>query len=104
MNRLILALAAGIALTACTTAQQQAALSSPAGQLFCAIQTGGGGAIVVGLINAELTGAAPGAAPIAVLATGATKAFVDGACAKAGGIAVSPPAVPAAAPQVAVKV
>lgn len=78
------------------------ALASPAGQLFCAVQTSGGGAVVVGLVNAEIVGAAPGAAPVAVLATGASKAFVDAACAKAGGIAVSPPPVPAAAPVVAV--
>lgn len=86
------------------------ALASPAGQLFCAVQTGGGGTIVVGLINAEITGASPAAAPVAILATGATKQFVDGACASAAaqipgarvGIPVSPPADPVAAPKIAI--
>jgi hypothetical protein len=90
---------------ACTAQQQQTvntALASPPGQLFCAIQTGGGGAVVVGLVNAAVSGAAPGAAPLAVIATGASKAFVDAACAAAKGIPVVPPANPAAAPQVAV--
>lgn len=47
---------------------------------------------------------APGAAPIAIIATGAAKSYADWACAAAGGIAVSPPANPAAAPQLAVVV
>ena len=98
----ILALATIAALAACSSAQVQTALSSPAGQLFCGIQTAGGGAVVVGLIDAEATAAAGAAAPVAVIATGVAKAKVDADCAAAGGIAVSPPANPAAAPQVAV--
>lgn len=93
---------AALALSACSSAQVQTALSSPAGQLFCAVQTGGGGAVVVGLIDAEASAAIPTAAPIAIIATGAAKATVDADCAKAGGVPVSPPANPAAAPQVAV--
>lgn len=103
MRKIAVALIA-VALVACTAAKINQILKSPAGQVFCAIQTGGGGAIVVGLINAELSALAPVGAPVAVLATGASKAFVDGACAKAGGIPVSPPADPDAAPKVAVKV
>jgi hypothetical protein len=108
---LLLAAGLGMSLAACTPAQNaqvQTALASPAGQLFCAIQVGGGGTIVVGLINAEATAAVPGAAPVAILATGAAKAQVDADCAAAGksaggtGLAVSPPANPAVVPQVAV--
>jgi hypothetical protein len=98
------ALLAMLALAGCTAAQLQSAAKSPAGQLFCAIQTAGGGAIVVGLINAEASAVVPAAAPVAILATNVSKAFVDSACAAAGGIAVSPPVNPAAAPQVAVSV
>ncbi len=90
------------ALAGCTSAQLQTAASTPAGQLFCAVQTAGGGSIVVGLIDAEASSLAPAAAPVAILATNATKILVDRACAAAGGIAVSPPANPASAPQVAV--
>lgn len=94
----------GFVLIDCSQTQVTTALSSPAGQLFCAVQTGGGGAITVGLIDAEATALAPLAAPVAVLATGTAKAVVDGDCAKAGGIPVAPPANPATAPQVAVVV
>ena len=97
-----IALAGLVALAACTPAQTQKALSSQEGQLFCAIQTSGGGAVVAGLVSAEAGTVAGPAAPLAVIATGATKAFVDQACASVGGIPVSPPANPAAAPQVAV--
>jgi hypothetical protein len=76
-----------------------------AGQLFCAVQTGGGGgAVVVALIDAAASGAAPGGGQVAVIATNMGKAYVDAACAGAGGIPVSPPANPAAAPVVAVVV
>lgn len=101
-------LASLLALGACSTAQVQTALSSPAGQLFCAVQTAGGGTVVVGLVDAEASALAPSAAPIAIIATGAAKTTVDADCASAGksaggtGIAVSPPANPAAAPQIAV--
>jgi hypothetical protein len=94
------------ALSGCgiTQAQIQAAAASPAGQLFCAIQTNGGGALVVGLIDAEASAISPASEPVAVIATGATKTYVDNACAAAGGIAVSPPANPSSAPSVAVVV
>lgn len=99
----LVAISATPLLFACSPTMQgqvNTALQSPAGQLFCAVETGGGGQIVVGLINAAVTGAG---APIAVLATGATKNFVDAACAAAapkGGVPVSPPAGPV--PQVAI--
>jgi hypothetical protein len=96
------ALIALLGLAGCSWAQVQTAVNSPAGQLFCAVQTAGGGAIVVGLIDAEASALAPAAAPIAIIATNAGKAIVDRACAAAGGIAVSPPPNPAWAPQVAV--
>jgi hypothetical protein len=70
--------------------------------MFCAVQTSGGGAVVVGLINAAVAGAAATAEPLAVIATGASKQFVDAACAAAKGIPVSPSANPATAPQVAI--
>jgi hypothetical protein len=88
----------GTSLAGCSTAQVAAeeaqintALRSPVGQLFCTVQRNGGGEMVVALLNAEATALAPGAAPIAVLATGASKQVVDNACAQAGGVAVSPP-------------
>ena len=89
-------------LVGCSQAQVDTALATPPGQLFCAVQVAGGGAIVVALVDAEASAAAPGAAPVAVIATGLTKAKVDADCAAAGGIAVSPPANPAAAPKRAV--
>jgi hypothetical protein len=91
-------------------ASQRAAVSaakSPPGQLFCALQSEGG-VYVAGLIDAEASGLSPTGSAVAVLATGLTKARVDADCALAGtsvggsGIAVSPPADPASAPQVAV--
>ena len=88
----------------CSQAQVNTALATPQGQLFCAVQTGGGGAVVVALVDASASAVAPAAAPVAVIATGATKAVVDADCAAAGGIAVSPPANPAAAPKLAVVV
>ena len=96
--------------TAVQTATDNALKSTP-GQLFCAIQTTGGGTIVAGIVNASVTAAAPTAAPAAVIATGATKAFIDATCAQAaanaGGIAgipVSPPSSPTSSPPtVAVK-
>ena len=108
MTRSVLWLPVGtmLALSACSASQQAAvtkAASSPTGQLFCGIQTQGGGAIVVGIIDAAATVALPAAGPVVALATGAAKSAVDATCAAAGGIAVSPPANPAAAPQVAVK-
>jgi hypothetical protein len=106
---LIVLLAGGAA--ACSPTEQArisadqaklAATARHAGQLFCAIHTPAGGAVVVGLINAAAVPIAGAAEPAVVIATGATKQFVDAACARAGGIAVSPPADPLAAPQVAI--
>ena len=116
MVTLAVTLLLGLTTTACTQQQSDkfsadinSAFASAPGQLFCAIQTGGGGAIVVGLINGAVTGAAPAAAPIAVLATGASKNYVDNKCAEAAknvggtsGIPVSPPAEPTKVPAVAV--
>ena len=93
---LLCALAAG-SLAACSQSQITSALATPAGQLFCAVQTSGGGTVVVGLVNAEVTAAVPGAAPIAVIATGATEAQVNADCAAAKGVPVAPPAVPTTA-------
>ena len=65
-----------------------------AGQLFCATSTATG-PLVVALADAA-------GAP--VLATNATAAFVQAACAQINAIPVTPPPVPAAAPVVAVPV
>lgn len=99
----------GLVVASCGTSGT-AALQSQPGQLFCAIQTNGGGSILAGVIDAEATAASPAAAPIAILATNATKVFVDNACTQAAAntgavsaIPASPPANPAAAPTVAVK-
>jgi hypothetical protein len=87
-----------------STGTSAASPVAQAGQLFCAVQTGGGGAVVVALIDAAASGAAPGSGQVAVIATNMGKAYVDAACAGAGGIPVSPPANAAAAPVVAVVV
>jgi hypothetical protein len=87
-----------------------AAIDSPPGQLFCSIQLAGGGTLVAGVVDAVATAAAPGAAPLAILATGQTKAFVDEVCARAaqqvaGGVAgmpVPPPGLQPAVQQVQV--
>lgn len=80
-----------------------------AGQLFCALQTAGGGTIVAGLVDAAASAEAPTLAPIAIVATNATQTFVNNACTQAavntGAVAavpVSPPASPATAPTIAV--
>lgn len=109
MTRLPL-LIATLALAGCSTAKVTTALQSPPGQLFCSIQTSGGGAFTAGLVAAALTGAVPTAGPLVVIATNAGKAAVDADCAKAAqtvaggvsGVAVSPPAVQANVPQVAI--
>jgi hypothetical protein len=88
-------------LAGCASSQISTALASPSGQLFCAIETEGGGTIVAGLIDAA-SSAVPGATPIAVLATNAGQTAVNADCAKAGGMPVSPPAMPSAAPLVAI--
>jgi len=79
---------AALALSACTSATRERD-----GQLFCAVWSASG-PVVVGLVNAELPGA--------VIATGASKWFVDAACARVGGVPVVPPAGPV--PNVAVRV
>lgn len=90
-------------LPGCSQTQITAAAASPEGQLFCGLQTAGG-ALVAGLVDAEATAANPLAGQAAVIATGALKSQVDAECAAAGGVPVSPPANPAAAPQVAIVV
>ena len=99
MKRIIFA---ALLLAGCTQAQINTAMQTPTGALFCAIQTNGGGAMVVTLLDAEASSAVPGAAPVAIIATGLTKAKVDADCAAAGGIAVSPPPATVVVPQVAV--
>lgn len=104
MKRLIVA---GTILVAGCTASQ---LSGPSGQLFCSIQTAGGGAFTAGIVAAALSNAAPAASPLFVVATNAGRTAVDADCAKAAasvagavsGVAVSPPANPSAAPQLAI--
>jgi hypothetical protein len=103
-------LALGFALCACSPAQITTALASPTGQLFCEIQTNGGGAFVAGLTATAASSAAPAAAPLFVIATGAGEAAVNDDCAKAAksvpggrsGVPVSPPATPVNVPQVAI--
>ena len=86
----------------CTMAQQNQAVSAAKtvpGQLFCAIQLSGGGTLIASAINAEASALAPATAPVAIIATGATKTFVDKVCDQAAqnvagataGVAVSPP-------------
>lgn len=88
---------AACGLAACSQSAVTSALATPAGQLFCAVQTSGGGTVVVGLVNAEVTAVAPGVAPVAIIATGATEAQVNADCAAAKGVPVAPPAVPTTA-------
>lgn len=102
-----------LALTAgCTSAQIQTAAATPAGALFCSIQLNGGGSMLATIVDAEASAAAPVSAPVAVLVTGMTKAYVDDACTRAAaniagatsGVAVSPPAAAVTVATVAVKV
>lgn len=80
------------------------ALQSQAGQLFCAIDTAGGGQIVAGVIDADATAAGGATAgEVAVLATNLAQATVQNYCQKAAqavggvsGVPVSPPATPVA--------
>ena len=97
----------GSALVRCTQAQEQTALATPAGTLFCAVHQAGGGVAVVALADASVVAANPTAAPIAIIATNMTKLYVDAACAAAapaGGTAVPvpPPVGPVVVPIVAV--
>jgi hypothetical protein len=79
------------------------AIASPTGQLFCEIQLAGGGTVVAGVVDAAATAAAPGAGPLAVVATNQTKAFVDEACRRAAlqvaGVAGAPVPPPTGAVQ-----
>ncbi len=92
-------LASMLAVSACTAAQnQQAAVMAQnavvAGQLFCGTVTKTG-PLIVALADAS-------GAPVTV--TGKASVVVADACAVIGGIPVSPPANPAAAPVVAAPV
>ena len=95
----VLVLCAIAALGAC--AGPQSGLSTPAGQLFCRVESVGG-PLVVRLLEVQESVALGVMAPLAVIATGAAKSYVDDACAKAQGVPVSPPSNPATAPAVAV--
>lgn len=99
--------AAVIIVVGCTASQ----LQSPLGQLFCAITDSQGATFTAGIVEAAVTGAVPGLAPIAVIATNALASDVQADCAAAakstgakGGVPVSPPPNPAAAPTVAIVV
>ena len=80
MTRILLAAAAALSLAACTPQQLEQAVV--AGQLFCAVRGE----------TRPVQEAMPGGA-VPVIATGASKARVDAACAAAGGVTASPPAV-----------
>lgn len=116
MKKLLLAGGVVLALGACTQIKAlfapggvQAALATPAGALFCSIQTKGGGAFVANLIVGA-SSAAGAAGPLIVMATNAVQSAVNADCAKAAtvvagvsGIPVSPPVNPAAVvPQIAI--
>lgn len=109
MIRISIAAVALLAIVGCSEQKMNAALATPPGKLFCAIQVGGGGAIIVGVVNAAVTSTVPGAGPVAVIVTGQAKATVDHWCAQAAqsvgaaaAIPVSPPASPDNAPNVAI--
>jgi hypothetical protein len=90
------------------TAATNTTLSKPAGQLFCALDKAGG-QVIVSLIDAEATAAAGVAAPVAILATGATATAVQNDCTAAAastgataGVPVSPPSNVATVANVAI--
>jgi len=94
-------------LSGCSPEQERTALATPAGTLFCAIHKSGGGTAVVALADATVGGGDLEIAPLAIIATGASKSYVDAACAAAapaGATAepVSPPGGPAVVPIVSV--
>lgn len=98
---LLAILLAASTLTACTPAQDakvSMVLGTVPGQLFCTLQKAGGGQIITAIVQAEITGAAPLAGPVAVLATNATKAAVDMACDKAAVAAGAVVGVPSSPP------
>jgi hypothetical protein len=88
--RFLIASAGLLALAGCSTAQQQSAVA--AGQLYCA-KASVDGPLIVALADAL-------GAPVIV--TGLAANIVAADCAAIGGIPVTPPANPAAAPVVAV--
>lgn len=101
----------GAACTPAQTVKLDKATASPPGQLFCTLQTLGGGDLLVRLVQAgtQKLGASPETAAIAIIATNSTKDAVDQSCARAAvavgadrGTPVSPPASPATAQAVAV--
>lgn len=95
MNRMLLPIAALLALAACSASQQTAATNAVAtGQLYCAKATTAG-PLVVALADAA-------GAPVTV--TGKAAATVASACAVIDAIPVEPPPDPAAAPVVAAPV
>ena len=103
MKRSILVLAGCLAAAGCANANKavDTTLATPAGQLFCSVETIGG-PLVFGAINAATGGTA-------IIATGATANYVASACAAAKiidatstPVPVSPPATTAAVPQIAV--
>ncbi|CAM6031751.1 unnamed protein product [Sphagnum compactum] len=90
-----------LAATACSTAQQTSvtnALATPAGQLFCAINTNGGGQIVAGIVDASAQAANPAAGAAAVIVTGATQSMVQADCAAAAKAAGGTAGVPVSTP------
>lgn len=91
-----------LAALACTPAEtiKVKATAAKAGQLFCEFQ-GPGGPVIVGLTNAAVAALAPEIEPIAIIATGATKDYVDAACAKVAGKPVPPPE--GGVPQIAIE-
>jgi hypothetical protein len=106
MRNLLLSGAVVLGLSGCTDAQNAAvetAFGTPAGQLFCSVQSTSG-PLVFALLNASKNGSA-------VIATGAAQAIVNAECAAAivpgavgTPIPVSPPVSPAAAPRIAAAV
>ena len=100
----------GAILAGCTDAQnakvsaaitRASADAQVAGQLFCGIATKNG-PLIVAVIDATATAAAGSAAPVVIMATNATAAFVRSVCDAAGGIPVSPPPAGQVVPNVAV--
>jgi hypothetical protein len=92
-----------VSLSGCA-ALNQALSGATTGQLFCAIDTAGGGQIVAGIIDADASAAGgPAAGEVAVLATNLAQATVQSYCQKAAqavggvsGVPVSPPTAPVA--------
>lgn len=101
----------GAACTPAQTVKLDKATASPPGQLFCTLQTLGGGDLLVRLVQAgtQKLGASPETAAIAIIATNTAKKDVDDSCTRAAvaigadrGKPVSPPDNPATAQAVAI--